>query len=150
MTYQLPKIAARAAVLSLMFAGSALAEDDPDWEPLLECRFEATCDKLDRACAPEDTWYTVEYDAQNEAYSLYDTMNKDSRDVTLSRHARLLVFDGVIETEEPRASSSLYRLIVAENGDASFQYGFYIAFDEEDDWRFFSGASTGTCTEADE
>lgn len=148
MTHALLKTTGRALLAAALLAGPALAEDDADWRPLLDCRLQSSCEGQGSACTPEESWYIVRYEAENEAYSLFDANNMDSREITLSRHARVLVFDGVIETEEPMASSSLYRLIVAENGDASFQYGFYIAFDE-DDWRFFSGATSGTCMEVD-
>lgn len=131
---------------AVIWAGATYAQQDAGWRPVLECQFTVECSEDAAGCVPRDILYIIRHNAETGEFLVFDVANQSSRPVTLRQQAHVLVFDGFEDRDEPKPSSSTERLVVAEDGQASFQFAFHVEFDA-DDWRFFSGENTGLCTE---
>lgn len=127
-------------------AGMASAQDEAGWQELLTCQLFTPCGPGAPSCVPEELLSVVRFHRESGRYELFDLNNRIPHAVELTRRGRFLVFDGGEDHDQPRASSSVERLVVAENGAATFQYAFYVQVDE-DNWRLFSGENTGQCTQ---
>ncbi len=130
----------------LAAAGAATAQDDTEWQDLLTCGLLTPCAPGAANCAPEELLTVVRVHRESGRYELFDLNNRIPHAMELTRRGRFLIFDGGEDHDQPRASSSVERLVVAENGAATFQYAFYIQVDAEN-WRLISGENTGQCTQ---
>ena len=130
----------------IVLAGGAAAEGETGWQDLLSCRLVTPCPPGAANCAPEELLSVVRFHRESGQYELFDLNNRIPHAMDLTRRGRFLVFDGGEDHDQPRATSSVERLVVAENGAATFQYAFYVEVDK-DDWRLFSGENTGQCTQ---